>query len=254
MNFRRALFLAAILSTPMPARAAEITLVPVADTSILSAYPTYNFGGGHSFVAGGRPLGGTSRALMRFDLSSLPADAIITSASLRLMVVDVPDQSVDSVFDLHRLIGAWGEGNGTDRGGSPARDNEATWNNPFGTTGMPWTNPGGDFLSRISGSGLIRGFGNLTIDSTPNLVIDLQGWLNDPTSNFGWLLESESESIARTIRRFHGRLDLSLAPQLTIQYTAVPEPTTASILTFGLIALVWSRARAVNSLESEEGE
>ena len=252
MNVRQALFLAAIISTPTLAHADTISLRPVADTSILSAYPTYNFGGGHSFVAGGRPLGGTSRALMRFDLSSLPANAIITSASLRLTVIDVPNPSVDSIFDLHLLIGAWGEGNGADRGGSPAGDNEATWNNPFGTSGMPWTNPGGDFLSRISASGPIIGFGNLTINSTPNLVADLQHWLSDPTSNFGWLLESESESIPRTIRRFASRTDWSFAPQLTIQYDVVPEPAAASILIFGLIILVGSRARGGKKSEIQD--
>jgi len=80
----------------------------VADTSLLSAHPTHNFGGGNTFVAGGRPLGGTSRALMLFDLIDVPANAIITSVTLRLTVVDVPSQNVNPIFDLHRVTASRG--------------------------------------------------------------------------------------------------------------------------------------------------
>jgi hypothetical protein len=248
MTTWRALLLAAatlpflVFSTVASAQADQITLRPVADTSLLSAYPTYNFGGGRTFTAGGRPLGGTSRALLLFDLTPLPADAIIVSASLRVTVVDIPTPSVNSVFDLHRLTASWGEGNGSDRGGSPAGANEATWMNRFGTSGMPWTIPGGDFLPTVSASVLVRGFDSsttYTFDSTPNLVADLQGWLSDPADNFGWLLESESESIPRTIRRFAARTDLARSPLLTIQYTVVPEPSGASILILGFAVLAW---------------
>ena len=247
MNSRLLLYLSAatllnfVLSDLTLAHADQAAFRPVADTSILSDYPTYNFGGYYTFVSGGRPLGGTSRGLLRFDVTPLPADVIITSASLRLTVVDVPDLSVDSIFDLHRLTASWGEGNGKDRGGYPALAGESTWDNRFGTSGSPWATPGGDFLSTTSASTLIDSLGgNYTFDSTPGLVADVQAWLNDPASNYGWLLESESGSIGRTIRRFASRT-ATFSPLLSIEYTVIPEPGIPSFLILSLAALTWRR-------------
>jgi len=69
------------------------------------------------------------------------------------------------------------------------------------------------------------------------MVADVQFWLNNPANNFGWLLQGESENIPRSIRRFSSRKDLARYPQLTIQYTTIPEPGAASILILGLAAL-----------------
>jgi hypothetical protein len=220
------------------ARAASTTLQPVADTSIYSAFPTFNFGGGTTFTAGGRPQGGESRALMLFDVQdSLPAGAIIQSASLSLTVVTTQSSgAVNSVFDLNPLTASWGEGNGPDRSGAEAGPNAATWINRFGSSGSPWESPGGDFSSSVAAFVSVLGDGTYTFQSNPNLVAEVQGWLNDPASNFGWLLRSESELTARTIRRFGSRGDPATAPVLTIQYV-VPEPGVCSLLVLGILGL-----------------
>jgi hypothetical protein len=86
---------------------------------------------------------------MFFDVrNSLPAGALVQSVSLQLTVVGTPPSgAVNSVFDLNALTSSWAEGTGQDRGGSAAGPNAATWNNRFGTSGSPWTTPGGDFSS-----------------------------------------------------------------------------------------------------------
>src|SRR5205085_3578042 len=132
-----------------------------------------------------------------------------------------------------RLSASWGEGNGSDHGGSLAGPGQATWNNRFGTSGSPWTTPGGTFSLTASGSRLITGFGNFTFSSTAGLVADVQSWLNSPSTDFGWLLRSESELTATTIRRFGSRNSGASAPTLTIAYTPVPEPGSLAILCFG---------------------
>jgi hypothetical protein len=224
---------------------ATVTLRPIADTSIFSAYPTFNFGGGSSFTAGGRPAGhggGATRALMLFNIAgNIPAGSIIDSATLRLTVTTAHSQPFNSTFDLDRLTASWGEGAGADRGGRPAGPNESTWNNRFGTSGSPWSMPGGDYISTPSDTDFITGVGSYTFSSTPGLVADIQSWLDNPAGNFGWLLRSESESIPYSIRRFASRNDSTHYPLLTVQYTVVPEPGALSFLAIGLSALAWPR-------------
>jgi hypothetical protein len=163
--------------------------------------------------------------------------------SLRVTVVGTPPSgSVNSVFDLNRLTAAWGEGNGADRGGSAAKANQATWVNPQGTSGAPWATPGGDFSSTTSDSTPIASDGNYTFASNPRMVADVQSWLDNRSDNFGWIMRSESESIARTIRRFGSRADSSSPPLLTIHYS-VPEPTTGCLLMLALVVLAVKRWR-----------
>jgi len=229
---------------PRPLMAATVSLRPIADTTLQEAFPTYNFGDGTTFTAGGRPRGGRTRALIQFDVAgSIPTAATINSVTLSLSVVGVPSAPVNSIFDLNRLLASWGEGNGADRGGTPAGPGQATWNNRFGTSGLAWTNAGGDFSSAISGSRSISGLGSYTFASTALMISDVQGWLNNASSNFGWLLRSESELTGYTIRRFGSRSDPSNTPILTVTYTPVPEPAALSLLVFGLAALGWRGPR-----------
>lgn len=220
-----------------------ISLRPVTDTSLLSAFPDNNFGGGTTLTAGGRPKGGMSRALMLFDIAgSLPPGAVIDSASLRITVVLTPGSSVNSVFDLNRLSASWGPGTGSDRTGSPAGPNEASWNNRFGSTGSPWATSGGDFSPVVSASTGVGGNGLYTFNSTASLIADVQGWLNNPSLNFGWLLRSESELTPGTIRRFGSHNDSFNSPLLTIQYS-VPEPGACALLAVGVAVWEWRRRR-----------
>lgn len=252
MNPHRLLCLVAVLCLGFASAhaATTISLRPVADTSIFFAngLTNNNFGGGNTFTAGGRPIthGGLCRALLLFDVAgSVPAGATINSVSLGLTVMDSPPgTSVASVFDLNRLTASWAEGNGADHGGSTAGPNEATWFKRFGTLGPAWTTPGGDFSSVVSGSAMITGTGRYTFGSAPNLISDVQSWLDNPGSDFGWILRSETENTPRTIRRFASRLDSANSPVLLIQYTLVPEPSSAALLLLGSTALALKRWRS----------
>ena len=223
------------------AQAAVITLHPIADSTLQEAFPNNNLGDGVSFQAGGRRQGGRTRGLLRFDIGgSVPAGATITSASLGVTVVAVPSGGFNSVFDLNRTLASWGEGNGSDHGGSPGSAGQVTWNNRLGA-GTPWTSAGGDFFGTVSASRAIAGFGNYTFSSTPNLIVDVQGWLDTPANNFGWLLRSESELTTTSIRRFGSRDSGASSPLLTVEYV-IPEPGTISVAALGLV-VVWRRRR-----------
>jgi PEP-CTERM motif len=225
-------------------QAATVSIHPTADTTLQEAYPTYNYGDGTSFTAGGRRQGGRTRALLLFDISgNVPAGSMINSVTLTLSCVQAPSGGVNSTFDLNRLLASWGEGNGSDHGGSPAGAGQATWINRFGSSGSPWSTSGGDFISTASASRSIAGFGSYTFSSTAGLVADVQGWLNSPASDFGWILRSESEVTGTTIRRFGSRDSGATAPTLTISFTPIPEPATFSILGLGLVVFLGRQRR-----------
>jgi len=229
--------------TALPAAlAGTVNLVPVADTTLQEAFPNNNFGGGLTLTAGGRRQGGRTRALMQFDVAgSLPAGAVITAVSLTLSVVGVPSGGVNSTFDLNRMLASWGEGTGADQGGSLAGAGQATWNNRFGSSGSPWGTAGGDFSSTVSASRNITGLGSYAFSSTADLIADVQAWYDNPSSNFGWLMRSESETTATSIRRFGSRADSLSSPTLTIQFSVVPEPGVCLLLGLGLAVLGWTR-------------
>jgi hypothetical protein len=232
--------LLSLLQRSNSVQAATVSIHPAADTTLQEAYPTYNYGDGVSFTAGGRRQGGRTRALLLFDIAgNIPAGSIINSVSLTLNVTAVPSGGLNSTFDLNRLLASWGEGNGSDHGGSPAGAGQVTWNNRFGTSGSPWSTSGGDFSSTTSASRSIAGLGSYTFASTAGLVADVQAWLTSPASDFGWVLRSESEVTGTTIRRFGSRNSGASAPTLTISYTSIPEPATISILGLGLILFHW---------------
>jgi len=212
-------------------QSATATLHPTADTTLQSAFPGNNFGDGTSFQAGGRRQGGVARGLLQFDLSSVPAGATISSVSLTLNVTATPSGGANSIFDLHSVSQSWGEGNNSDHGGSPADPNEATWSSRFAPS-SPWSTAGGSFSATVSASRSIAGNGGYTFASTAQLVSDVQSWLNNPASNFGWELISESENTPTSIRRFGSRDSGAFAPTLTVNYTPVPEPGALAL--FGL--------------------
>src|SRR5947207_6033449 len=162
--------------TATSARSATASFNPTADTTLMESAPNNNFGDGTSFQAGGRRQGGRTRGLFGFDLSSVPAGSSISSVTLTLNMTATPhDGGVNSVFDLHRLNDSWGEGNGSDHGGSAAGAGQSTWNNRLGS-GTPWTTPGGDFAAGVSASRSMTGSGSYTFSSTVGLVSDVQGW------------------------------------------------------------------------------
>jgi len=213
---------------PMLACADFVTLHPVADTTLFSTYPDNNLGASTQLVAGSNASSQPRRALIRFDpTSQIPANAKIQSVALTMRVMtEPPNGGIASVFDLHRLLVDWGEGTGTSKSGIQAKNGEATWNARFYPATL-WSQAGAavssDYSASVSASLFVGGLANYTFNSTSGLVADVQQWLNSPASNFGWILLSESEGTAYTVRRFASREDLQNSPTLQVQYL-IPSP------------------------------
>ena len=179
------------------------------------------------------------RALVKFDVAaSVPPGSTITDVQLTLFLGQVAGNATTgtATIALHRLTAGWGEGTtgtGTsiaaDGQGFAAQDGDATWANRFfsSTSPAPWTNAGGDFIASISTQTTVGATTNngYTWVSTPALVADVQGWLDNPSSNFGWLLQNNNEVGVKTFRAFYTReaTPSSLQPQLQVSFIPAPE-------------------------------
>jgi len=199
---------------------------------------------GRAGIAGGN---GARRALLAFDLSSIPAGSVVTDVTLKMTVTKVSPSAPAAPTMLHRLTADWGEGasNSFDPGGAGAlaQTPDATWLHRFYST-TPWTTNGGDFAASSAAKSL-AGEGDYTWDSTAALVADVQGWLNAPGSNFGWAVLGD-EGTSGIARRLASREATNEAtrPTLTVTYT-VPEPGTLTALAMaGMLAMARRRRRS----------
>jgi hypothetical protein len=183
---------------------------------------------GMHFFAGKTAMNELRRGVLAFDVAgNIPPGAMITAASLSLNMSRTPTNDA-YLMELHKLLADWGEGTsiapGEEGTGAPATPNDATWRHRFFDT-IFWSTQGGDFSATVSASQLVGPLGQYTWSSA-QMVVDVQGWLNNPTSNFGWLLLGD-ESVFLTAKRFDTR-ESTNPPVLAITYKGgTPTPTVS---------------------------
>lgn len=146
------------------------------------------------------------RALLAFDIAAaIAAPAIIEDVQLSLEMNRTFAGNID--IRLHPVTADWGEGTSDAEGqegiGTSSTPGDATWIHSFFDT-APWSTPGGDFASRSSATQTVADFNFYTWGSTPEMVADVQRWLDDPASNYGWILLGD-ETTNRTVKRFASR-------------------------------------------------
>jgi len=226
--------LALILTTalgylwPGLACANTITIIPSKDNTLYQYVPAdgdRSNGAGFHFFAGETGMGELHRGVFALDIAgSIPAGSTITAVSLSMNMSRTPSQTARTI-ELHKLLADWGEGTshgpGEEGDGAPAMPNDATWRHRFFDT-IFWMTQGGDFSATVSASQSVGPLGQYTWSSA-QMVADVQLWLDNPASNFGWLVLGD-ESAAATSKRFDTRESAS-PPVLTIEFIrALPTP------------------------------
>lgn len=209
----------------------QLIATPAADSSIYSE-GDYSNSKGSNLFAGTTNGGAVRRALMKFDLSAIPAGSTITSVSLRVTVNKAPPGSGSRTCTLHRCNAAWAEGSSNaGLGGGPgaiAEPGDPTWLHRAYSTSF-WATQGGDFVPAASASAVLPTSGQATWASTPALVADVQAWVDAPATNQGWICKGDEATTVNT-RRFYARETGTAAnrPTLTVMYT-LPTPCTGDI-------------------------
>src|SRR6266545_4436455 len=225
-----ALILVALLGgAPSLAIAQLANINPIKDNTLYQYDPaegdTSNALGNH-FFAGETGMGELRRGVLAFDIAgNIPAGSTILGVTLSLNMSRTADNTARTI-ELHKLLADWGEGTsvapGEEGDGAPATPNDATWRHRFFDTTF-WTIEGGDFSATVSASQSVGPVGVYTWSSS-QMRADVQSWLDDPASNFGWLVLGDESEIV-TAKRFDTRESAS-PPVLTIQYRPPgPRPT-----------------------------
>jgi hypothetical protein len=176
------------------------------DALIRSENPDYNYATTSHFAAYAWTASGNAdykRTLLKVGLSSIPADAVIQSATLYLY----SDPTVTSST-------AW-NGNSQHSGSNAVyfekvtrswKETSLTWNNqpPVTTSGRIWFPP--------------------STSTTENIQVDItsfvQSWVNEPASNFGLRMKLENEAYYRS-RTYasENHSNTSIRPKLVVTYS-----------------------------------
>ena len=207
---------------PVPSNPAPIELTAIKDNSMFTEAGTELSNGTGDLFAGTSSAGELRRALLAFDLSSVPASTRVGSAilQLRLTNAETPPSNPARNTLLNRVTQAWGEaGSFSAVGGATALNGDATWLSRIYSSSSPllWTDEGGDYAPTVSASFGIRSELGYYAFQGPQMVSDVHSWLAAPATNHGWLIRAEEGANSST-KRFssHENADPASRPKLTL--------------------------------------
>jgi predicted esterase len=185
----------------------------VSDTYIARDSPDANYANGAWIV---QHSDGRYRGLVRFDLTSLPADAVVVSASLELTIYYQSAAFNALTLSAYPIYTPWVA-------------NEATWNRA--AAGVPWETAGcdgpADRAATPAAATSLTKAGVYRLDVTSAAA----GWLADPSGNHGLLLLARSPTSVQFNQASSEFTTVSARPKLVIVYTLggtppAPSPTS----------------------------
>ena len=210
-------------------------LFPLKDNTLyLDPAGQVSNGQGIYLFAGMTNANSLRRGLVAFDLASIPANATVTAASLSMFSNRPAPNPAPVDVSVHKVLRDWGEG-ASDAGepggfGIQAETNDATWLHTFYDTSF-WTTAGGDFSPTSSATTAVLENAIYTWSGS-GLLADVQAWVSNPATNFGWVILGP-EKITQSAQRFNTGENPNDPPKLTVTYqlaspTPTPSPTPAA--------------------------
>jgi hypothetical protein len=253
-----------------PTRAADrtVTLQPSQDASIFYMPPGPGLPNSAALADGSGPYlwvsvtaeGVVRRALVKFDVSAVPAGSVVKSATLTVRQTRARGEHNVA---LHRLLAAWSEGPASSSSGAGGATSagDSTWlhrNFP----GSLWTTAGGDFNPTASATQLLTQTTPASFSWTgqlppgggvsPGIVADVQLWVNTASANHGWILVGDETTVLNAKRLESRSAGIEAdRPTLTVVFDSAPvangdvplPPWAIAMLGLTLLTMGW-RARA----------
>ncbi len=165
------------------------------DTYISSASPNTNYGTADPL----KVQTNSFRALIGWNLSSIPANAVISGAIMQLYVPSV-QTSTGNTVNAYRLTRQWFE-------------NNATWKKYDGT--HSWTTAGGDYSSTVWAS---RSVGAKSKYYSWDITQLVKSWQNSTYQNYGIIMVSQASNNRKDFSSSDAS-NASRRPALEINYT-----------------------------------
>ena len=219
----RSLLATLLLFGPLVAQSGHVLLTPIRDGTIYESGVTAN--GAGNLVVGRTATCSIRRALLRFDVAgAVPAGATIQDVTFTLPVIGGSTTLVIPnvvPIEFRRILQDWGEGTtvpGQLGQGAPPTTGAATWLHRFYPSAS-WSTPGGDFAAP-SGSLALSTSGDASASAftAPGLLVDVQQWLDQPATNFGYGLLPTAANCQFT-RVLCSRECAGVQPTLAITWT-----------------------------------
>ncbi len=209
-----------------------------AGTFIRADIPTMNSGVRDQIVVGRNNA--ALRGLLTFDVSQIPAGAMVHNVTLDLWVVSAGSGTALNTLELHKLLTPFVEGTGDGSSATNGAGTGADWPTRTGNAAEPWTTAGGAPGTDYEAASLatLAGFNpttapvgtHCTFGSTPALVsavgdvagtaapLGLMLKMADDTTGGGVFARFGSDNHANVTRR----------PRLTISYSVNQTPALAT--------------------------
>jgi len=200
-----------------------VTLSAIKDNTIYADPDTVlSNGAGHHMFAGKPGIRFLRRALVQFPVAgNIPPGSTIHSTVLtlhmsRALVGTSPQMA-------WRVLAPWGEGTshalGEEGMGAPATLGDVTWFYAIYPS-VEWSNQGGDVVFAESATTMVTDIGYYSWSGI-GIVNDVQRWVDDPFSNYGWMIFGDETAEKKSARRWDTREhpDAAVRPKLVVTYT-----------------------------------
>ncbi len=181
------------------------------DTYISTANPNGNAGSAFALYVGYLGENRNQRSLIYFSLASIPSEANIEKAVLKIYMNAFYESLSDKMtIRVHRLLKSWTEGTG----GSMAEDvrDGASWLKYYPGE---WDNPGGDYDPKVEASAQVD---ESKVNSWITFTITqlVKDWYQHKYPNYGLILEADESWCSAT---FYSSEYEAAAPTLEVTYS-----------------------------------